>query len=87
MSETPLYVPTTLHTVGPMDFPLPGYLINSCVVRCVKTVRQRSIIFARTALRSIAASNTMETTQGQINGFLSQLPFKCYLPEVVSVGN
>ena len=26
-------------------------------------------------------------TQGQINDFLSQLPFKCYLPEVAFVGD
>ena len=30
---------------------------------------------------------TLETTQGQIHGYLSQLPFKCYLPEVASVGD
>ena len=29
----------------------------------------------------------LETTQGQIDGFRSQLPFKCYLPEVASVGD
>ena len=29
---------------------------------------------------------TLETTQGRIDGFFSQLPFKCYLPEVASVG-
>ena len=29
---------------------------------------------------------TQETTQGQIDGFFSELPFKCYLPEVASVG-
>ena len=29
----------------------------------------------------------LETTQGQIDGFSSQLPFKCYLPEVASVGD
>ena len=28
----------------------------------------------------------METTQGQIDGFVSQLPVKCYLPKVASVG-
>ena len=30
---------------------------------------------------------TLVTTQGRIDGFFSQLPFKCYLPEVVSVGD
>jgi hypothetical protein len=32
-------------------------------------------------------SRTPETTQGQIDGFFSQPPFKCYLPEVASVGD
>jgi len=32
-------------------------------------------------------STTLETTQGQTDGFLSQLPFKCYLPEVSFVGD
>ena len=31
--------------------------------------------------------STLETTQGQIYSFFSQLPFKCYLPEVASVGD
>ena len=35
--------------------------------------------------RSVLA--TVETTQGQIAGFFSQLPFKCYLTEVTSVGD
>ena len=30
---------------------------------------------------------TLETTQGQIDGFFRQLPSKCYLPEVASVGD
>jgi len=30
---------------------------------------------------------TLETTQGQIDGFCSQLPFKSCLPEVASVGD
>jgi len=38
----------------------------------------------RVSRRCIA---TLETTQGQIDGFFSQLPFKCYLPEVASVGD
>ena len=29
----------------------------------------------------------LETTQGQMDGFVSQFPFKCYLPEVASVGD
>ena len=31
--------------------------------------------------------STLETTQGQIDGFFSQPPFKCYLPEVASMGD
>ena len=30
---------------------------------------------------------TLEMTQGQMDGFISQLPFKCYLPQVASVGD
>ena len=29
--------------------------------------------------------STLETTQRRIHGFFSQLPYKCYLPEAVSV--
>ena len=35
----------------------------------------------------LKVSSTLETTQGQIDGFFNQLPFKCYLPEVASVGD
>ena len=31
--------------------------------------------------------STLETTQGQIDSFCSQLPCKCYLPEVAFVGD
>ena len=34
-----------------------------------------------------SALTTPETTQGQMHGFFSQLAFKCYLPEVASVGD
>jgi len=30
---------------------------------------------------------TLEATQWQIDGFFSQLPYKCYLEEVASVGD
>ena len=30
---------------------------------------------------------TLETTQGQLDGFFGQLPYKCCLPEVASVGD
>jgi len=29
----------------------------------------------------------LEATQGQMDGFLSQLPYKCHLEEVASVGD
>ena len=34
-----------------------------------------------------SALTTPETTQGQMHGFFSQLPFTCYLPEVASAGD
>ena len=37
--------------------------------------------------RAHASESTLETTKGQTDGFSSQLPFKCYLPEVTSVGD
>ena len=30
---------------------------------------------------------TLKTAEGQVDIFSSQIPFKCYLPEVVSVGD
>ena len=33
------------------------------------------------------SSHSQETTQGQIDGFFSQLPLQCYLTEVASVGD
>ena len=36
--------------------------------------------------RLAASFTTLETTRGQIDGFFSQLPFKCYIPAVASVG-
>ena len=33
------------------------------------------------------SNTTLETTQGQIDGFFSQLPSKCDLQEVASVGD
>ena len=31
--------------------------------------------------------SSLETTQGQMDGFFGQLPYKCYLEEVASVGD
>ena len=36
---------------------------------------------------SRGSNTTLETTQGQMIGFFSQLLFKCYLEEVASVGD
>jgi len=34
-----------------------------------------------------AVQSALEATQGQIDGFFSQLPYKCHLEEVASVGD
>jgi hypothetical protein len=39
------------------------------------------------AIVAIEQRTALETTRGQIDGFLSQLPFKCYLLEVASAGD
>jgi len=39
-----------------------------------------------TALRR-STTPALEATQGQMDGFFSQLPYKCYLEEVASVGD
>ena len=36
---------------------------------------------------NIRGRTALEATPGQIDGFFSQLPFKCYLPEEASVGD
>ena len=38
------------------------------------------------ALVRSGITSTLETAQGQMDGFFSQLSFRCYLPEVASVG-
>ena len=54
--------------------------------------RIRSTVFPFAARTSSAVDAgrparcaTLETTLGQIDGFFTQLPFKCYLPEIASV--
>ena len=37
--------------------------------------------------RTLGLRAALEATQGQMNGFFSQLPYKCHLKEVASVGN
>jgi len=51
---------------------------------CV-TLPPPSLFVVGTAL--LPRKTTLETTQGQIDGFFSQLPSKYYLPEVASVGD
>jgi hypothetical protein len=43
-----------------------------------------SLICAR---RKRLGNTTLETTQGQMKVFVSQLPYKCHLEEVASVGD
>ena len=45
---------------------------------------QNAAFGAVTQVSAGKPQNTLETTQGQIDGFLSQLPFKYYLPEEAS---
>ena len=45
---------------------------DACVVGVINGAKRKSVL---------------EATQGQIDGFFSQLPFKCYPLEVASVGD
>ena len=47
-------------------------IMGEVVARSTDLCRQRAV-------------STLETTQGQIDGFFSQLPPKCSLPELASV--
>jgi len=38
-------------------------------------------------VRAPDAHTALEATQGQMDGFFSQLPYRCYLEEVASVEN
>ena len=54
----------------------------------VQAISNNSIYFKRLKLFQTTQTGskiTEETTKGQIDGFLSQFPFKCHLPEVASV--
>ena len=42
---------------------------------------------ARSVKMFRVAKTTLEATQGQIDGLCSQLPYKCHLEEVASVGD
>ena len=44
-------------------------------------------IYISAAVHLASSKSSLETTQGQTDGFFSHLPFRCYLPEVASVGD
>ena len=39
------------------------------------------------ASANVETGSTLEATQGQMDGVFSQLPYKCHLEEVASVGD
>ena len=39
------------------------------------------------SVRFLWSNSPLQTTQGQMDGFFSQLPCKCHLPEVAFVGD
>ena len=47
-------------------------------------IRMRAIGFG---VRRCTPSSALEATQGQMDGFFSQLPYKYYLEEITSVGD
>ena len=55
-------------------------------IQCA-TMPPKGIQCANMPLKGIQCATTLDTNKGQIDGFLSQLPFNCYLPEVASVGD
>ena len=63
-------------------------IFSTKVFKTIQILRSSLDIGLRTPTAEPPQSvSTLETTQGQIDGFFSQLPFKYYLPEVASVGN
>ena len=60
----------------PVPLPLPYHPLP------YPTQRARFLVLATDQ----ALEPTLEATQGQIDGFFSQPPFKCYLPEVAFCG-
>ena len=61
---------------------MPGALTRVSLEPEYPLSKHQSILVAQ----DITSQATLETTQGQIDGFFSQPLFKCYLPEVASVG-
>ena len=61
-------------------------LTEDALMQVARNMRARTTA-GRQPGRRIGGNSTLKKTQGQIDGFFSQLPFKCYLPEVASVGD
>ena len=53
----------------------------------VKCLFFRSVLQFMVDQFNLLISPALEATQGQIDGLCSQLPYKCYLFEVASVGD
>ena len=54
--------------------------------RVIKKEKKVGSSKTRSSHQGVLAT-TQKTTQGQIDGFFSQLPFKCHPPEVAAVGH
>jgi hypothetical protein len=56
--------------------------------RPLKPPHASALFFGQTnQFQCQSSPTTLETTQGQTDGFFSQIPFRRYLPEVASVGD
>ena len=77
-SEASTHPPLTRFKVHPLN---PQVAYDRCVVDKLGG-------FLETLLTTAACSITaLEATQGQMDGFFGQLPNKCHLEEVASVGD
>ena len=65
------------------------YIEKKMMYVCVQIYNQTQPASAtlRVLDRTTPEVATLETSQGQIHIFSSQLPFKCYVPEVASVAD
>ena len=54
---------------------------------CVREIFRRQLSSSPAELRRVQNGPILEATQGQIDGLFSQLPYKCHLEEVTSVGD
>ena len=50
-------------------------------------VKLKDFVYHATLGSRVIKKNHLETTQGKIDSSLSQLPFKCSLPEAASMGD